>query len=232
MQIPTGATQAELEQAAKAYARKLYLHVLQLSLRAQVVIIFLCFINPPGIFGFFMSGAVLSGLFFCYALWCYTNREAEMLQTALMWWYVWVGLVYTVNFILRGLLCRKLSANLNYYLDATITDATPIPTPQHFPLKWEKDEEGTHWQNLVLINAPARGLYALEIVVENFNGSLESPPEGACAMHMEEISGDRIRYTGIYRLEKGLHWLATHLSNAEGNPPEAWLTQLNTPEEK
>lgn len=232
MQIRTGATQAELKQAAQSYARKLYLHVLQLSLRAQLVIIFLCFLNPPSIFGFFMIGAVLTAVFACFVLWCYTNNEPEMLQHALMWWYAWAGLVYVVNFILRGLMCRKLSTNLHYYLDATLTDAEPIPTPQHYTLKWEKDEDGEHWQNLVLLNAPVRGLYALEMVIENYNGTLESPPEGACAMHIEEIAGDRIRYTGIYRLEKGLHWLATHLSNAEGNPPEAWLTQLNDPLEK
>ena len=227
MHIKKNATQQDLEAAASAYARNLYRDVMQWRLRAQLVIIFLCCINPPSIFGFFMMGAVLTALFVCVVPWAYINNEPQLLQNALMWWYIWVGVVYLVNMVLRALLCRKISINLHHYKQPDLTDATPIPTPQHFPLRWEKDENATHWQNLVLFHAPQRGLYALELVIENYNGTLESPPEGACACHTEEIAGDRIRYTALYRLEAGNHWLATALSPATGSPPEAYLTQLN-----
>lgn len=227
MHIKKNATQQELEATAAAYARNLYRDVMQWRLRAQLVIIFLCCINPPSIFGFFMMGAVLTALFVCFVAWAYLNNEPQLLQNALMWWYIWVGAVYVLNTILRALLCRKISLTLQHYKDADLTDATPIPTPQHFPLRWEKDEDATHWQNLVLFHAPQRGLYALELVIENYNGTLESPPEGACACHTEEITGDRIRYTALYRLEAGNHWLATALSNASDPAPEAYLTLLS-----
>ena len=228
MQINKGATQQELEHIAKRYARQLYRDVLQLRLRAQLVIAFLCLLNPPSIFGFFMIGAVMTAIFACFLAWAYTNNEPQLLQKALIWWYVWAATVYLINFVLRALLCRKLARHLNHYKDADLTNATPIPTPQHYSLRWEKDEDATHWQNLVLFHAPQRGLYALELVIENYNGTLESPPEGACATHTDEIAGDRIRYVALYRLEQGNHWLATSLSNAEGDEPEAYLTLLNT----
>ncbi len=227
MQINKDATQQELEATAAQFARHLYRDVLQLHLRAQLVIIFLCLLIPPSIFGFFMIGAVMSALFACFGLWAYYNNDPQLLQNALMWWYIWAGTVYLINFILRAMLCRKLSTHLHHYKDADLTDATPIPAPQQYKLKWEKDEEEQQWKNLVLFQAPQRGLYALELVIENFKGTIESPPEGPCATYLEEISGDRICYTAIYRLEAGNHWLATALSNADGEEPEAYLTWLN-----
>ena len=227
MHISKGATQQELETEARIYARRLYRDVLQWSLRAQLVIIFLCFLNPPCIFGFFMIGAVMTAVFVCFLFWAYSNNEPELLQNALIWWYIWVGTVYLINLVMRALLCRKLSSHLHYYKIPDITTESPIPTPQQYPLKWEKDEEKAHWQNLVLFHAPVRGIYALELCIENYRGSIESPPEGACATYMEEIAGDRIRYVALYRLEQGNHWMATSLSNADGNEPEAYLTMLN-----
>lgn len=227
MQIKTDATQQELETAAAQYARHLYTDVLQLHLRAQLVIIFLCLLNPPCIFGFFLIGAVMTALFVCFLMWAYYNNEPQLLQNALMWWYIWAAAVYLINFALRGLLCRKLSAHLHHYKEPDITTATPIAPPQHYKLRWDKDEDGKNWQNIVLFHAPQRGLYALQLVIENYNGSLESPPDGPCATYLEEIDGDRIRYTALYRLEVGNHWLATALSNADGDEPEAYLTWLN-----
>ena len=228
MHIHKGATQQELETAAAQYARKLYKEVMQLSLRAQIVIIFLCLLIPPSIFGFFMIGAVLSALFFCFAFWAYSNNEPQLLQNALMWWYIWAGGVYLLNFLLRGILCRRLAAQLKLYKEAEATDATPIPTPLNYPISWHQDEEAKHWQNIVLFQAPARGLYAFELIIEDFDGSLDATPDFACAVHMEEIPGDRIRYLAIYRLEAGPHWLPHALSHANGSTgPKATLSLLS-----
>lgn len=228
MQIHKDATQPELERAAARYARTLYREVLQLNLRAQVVIIFLCLLIPPSIFGFFMIGAVLSALFFCFAFWAYSNNEPQLLQNALMWWYIWAGSTYLLNFLLRCLLCRKLATQLRQYKEADATDATPIPTPYNYPLTWHKDEDAQHRQNIVLFRAPARGLYAFELVIDDFDGTLDATPDFACAVHLEEIPGDRIRYLAIYRLEAGTHWLPHSLSHAGGaNGPQATLSLLS-----
>ena len=221
MQIRKNATQEELEAAAGNYARKLYLDVLQMRLRAQLAIIFLCLFNPPSIFGFFMIGAVITACFACFAGWAYSEGNMQLFHTSILWWFIWAASVYIINLIIRCLLCRKLATHLKYYKDADATDATPIPTPQNHSIRWEKDEKGEHWQSLLLINAPKKGLYAFELVVDDFNGTLDSTPDHPCAIHIEEIAGDRIRYVAIHRLEAGPHWLPFSLSHAEGEPPVA-----------
>ena len=221
MQIRKNATQEELEAAAGAYARKLYLDVMQMRLRAQLAIIFLCLVNPPSIFGFFMIGAIITAGFACFAGWAYSEGNMQLFHNTILWWFIWAATVYLINLILRALLCRKLSMHLKYYKDADLTDATPIPNPENHSIRWDKDDKGEHWQSLILFNAPQKGLYAFELVVEDYNGALDATPETPCAMHMEEIAGDRIRYVAIHRLEAGPHWLPFSLSNAEGKPPAA-----------
>lgn len=229
MQIQKNATQEELEALAHAYARRMYRDVLQLHLAEQLVIIFLCLLIPPSIFGFFMSGAVLTALFVCFCAWAYINNEVQLLHNALMWWYIWAGLVYAINLLIRACICRKLSKHLAYYKDADDTDATPTPHLHQRPLTWEKDKEQQHWQSIILFEAPIKGIYAFEWVIENYNGSIEHAPEYACASHMEQIPGERIRYTALHRLEPGKHWLAISLSNAEGEQgPQATVSQLTT----
>lgn len=230
MQIHKNATQEELEQAAGHYARNLYLDILQLRLRAQLVIIFLCLFNPPSIFGFFKIGALLTAVFVCFMAWAYQNNEAELFHQALIWWYIWAATVYLLNFMIRALICRKVSTALHYYKDADDADgAEPIPHPHQYPLTWEKDAEGEHWQSIVLIQAPQRGLYAFELIIENFAGKLQHTPDFACACELDEIHGERIRYTAIHRLEAGAHWMPFALSpaGADAPPPTATFSQCN-----
>ena len=231
MQVHATTTQAELEAIAKREARTMYLDILQLRLRSQLVIIFLCLFNPPAIFGFFMIGAVLTAIFACCVAWAYINGEAAILHTALMWWYIWAATVYLLNFSIRAIFCRKVARQLASYkpADDATEDAEAVTAPKSLPLIWEKDEENEHWQTLVLFRAPKRGLYALELTIENYDGSIESCPNCSCASAMEEIIGDRSRFLALYRLEAGNHWMPLSLTNANGNHgPEATLTQINS----
>lgn len=234
MQIKKNATQEELEAIAKKEAHKIYRDILQLNLRAQIVIIFLCLFNPPAIFGFFMIGALLTAIFACCVAWAYMNNEVGILNTAINWWFIWAAVVYLLNFGIRALFCRRIAKQLPLYkpADEDTDDVEGTTNPQAMPLRWEKDEEGAHWQSLVLFHAPVRGLYALELVIENYDGTLESCPECACATAIEEIPGDRSRFVGLYRLEAGKHWLPVSLTNANGEQgPEATLTQLSGPQD-
>ncbi len=228
VKIDRTTSQAELMRLTDAALRRDFLLGTPLNLKAFLRIALLFMLFPGMVLGF-RVGLLLTGLCAAFLMGCLLWGQESWGVWVVRWWFIWGGLTVLGVSTMVGLNAWKTWQRRKPFLPAD-ADAAPdaLRAPQEHALHW-LEVDGDHYECRLVLDIPARGVYAYLLTVDDYEGEGMGlrEPEKACFSHGEGKASLRYNQLFLYRFEPGLHELEFYTRSLRGGVPQATLTQLN-----
>ncbi len=228
MKIDRNTSQEQLMRVTDAALMRDFLRGTPLNLKAffRIGLLFMLF---PGMLLGFRIGILITGIFAAGLMGCLLWGQEEWGVQAVRWWLITGAVLVVCVSVYVSISSWKQRRKRELFLpaDASLPAAEAVRDPQELPIVW-KEEEGRYVARLVL-DIPARGLYAYLFTVDDYEGDgigTERAQE-ACLSQGEGTPSLRYNQFFVYRFEAGLHELAWYTTSLRGGEPKAVISQLN-----
>ncbi len=228
MKIDRHTTQDELLKLTDAALLRDFLRGTPLNLKAFVRIGLLFMLFPGMVLGFRVGMAitgVFAALLLGLLLW---EQEAWGVAAVRCWLIAGIIIVLCVSGHVM-ITAWQLRRQRRQFLaaDPALPAEGAVRDPQGLALAW-REEEGRYVSELVL-DIPARGIYAYLFTVEDYEGEGIGADRAleACLSQGEGERSLRHHHFFAYRFEPGRHRLSWYTQSLKGGAPQAVFTQLN-----
>lgn len=230
MKIDCNTSQAELEKLYAAIVRQEFLRGTPLNLRQFLRYTLLFMLFPGMIFGFWV-GLGITGAF-CAALLALLLTDNASWGVAATCSWICLGLIPAAFITWDTLRRAKKTRDLRMQMREPQRSLSPKAcVPDRTPLKWRKkrSRHGHSITSSLIVNAPADGLYAFFLSVDNYSGArlTTDGPAGVCTAESSGKPGETFNALLIYRLKQGQHQLSWTMRAPNQGCPQAVISQLN-----